>query len=147
MFWKSNIRIFPCSDFSVSEFDSDVFIIHGESSAEWVMRDLLPCLEDQQQYSCYLPSRDLAGGEGILNTRNHKIALVLIIYNSISTKQTTYVSAKVDALLNFGTCAITPEPAALSIIFLEFAPAQPAQRYNGAVCGAVAHLCMFVQPW
>ena len=49
---------------SLDEFDSDVFIIHGESSAGWVLNELLPFLEQDRNFTCYVPARDLDGGEG-----------------------------------------------------------------------------------
>ncbi|CAL4095981.1 unnamed protein product, partial [Meganyctiphanes norvegica] len=46
----------------INEFDYDVFIVHGESSTTWVWNVLVPKLE-HFGFSCFLPDRDILGGE------------------------------------------------------------------------------------
>ncbi|KAK8389080.1 hypothetical protein O3P69_020807 [Scylla paramamosain] len=41
----------------------DVFLVHGESTSRWVWSFLLPALEDSFGYKCFLPQRDMCGGD------------------------------------------------------------------------------------
>lgn len=44
-------------------FQQDVFVVHGDSASCWVWTVLLPMLEDTCGYTCFLPQRDMCGGE------------------------------------------------------------------------------------
>ncbi|XP_071540090.1 X-linked interleukin-1 receptor accessory protein-like 2 [Panulirus ornatus] len=51
---------------SVKEgFQQDVFVVHGDSASCWVWTVLLPMLEDTCGYTCFLPQRDMCGGEQV----------------------------------------------------------------------------------
>lgn len=41
----------------------DVFLVHGNSVYRWVWSVLLPTLEDTFGYTCFLPQRDMCGGD------------------------------------------------------------------------------------
>ncbi|XP_063609170.1 uncharacterized protein LOC134783283, partial [Penaeus indicus] len=41
----------------------DLFVIHGDSASKWVWRVFVPSLETTLGYSCFLPDRNMAGGE------------------------------------------------------------------------------------
>ncbi|XP_050717282.1 uncharacterized protein LOC126999010 isoform X1 [Eriocheir sinensis] len=44
----------------------DVFLVHGDSASPWVWSVLLPALEDSFGYTCFLPQRDMCGGDMII---------------------------------------------------------------------------------
>ncbi|XP_050717281.1 interleukin-1 receptor accessory protein-like 1-A isoform X2 [Eriocheir sinensis] len=48
---------------SSDNYQYDVFLVHGESVGRWVWSVLLPTLEDSYGYTCFLPQRDMSGGE------------------------------------------------------------------------------------
>nr|XP_045609133.1 single Ig IL-1-related receptor-like isoform X3 [Procambarus clarkii] len=46
-------------------YQYDVFVVHGESASCWVWSVLLPALEDTCGYTCFLPQRDMCGGDQV----------------------------------------------------------------------------------
>lgn len=44
-------------------FLRDVFIVHGNKASSWVFSKLVHTLEEEYGYSCYVPDRDMMGGE------------------------------------------------------------------------------------
>ncbi|XP_042865723.1 uncharacterized protein LOC122249154 [Penaeus japonicus] len=53
---------------SQDTYKYDVFVIHGDTATSWVWGVLVPMLETTLGYSCFLPDRDLHGGEMIADT-------------------------------------------------------------------------------
>lgn len=47
-------------------YQYDVFVVHGESASCWVWSVLLPALEDTCGYTCFLPQRDMCGGDQVI---------------------------------------------------------------------------------
>nr|XP_053636970.1 interleukin-1 receptor accessory protein-like 1 [Cherax quadricarinatus] len=52
----------------------DVFVVHGDSACGWVWTVLLPTLEDVYGYTCFLPQRDLCGGELVIEVMAAAVA-------------------------------------------------------------------------
>ncbi|XP_037780803.1 uncharacterized protein LOC119577163 [Penaeus monodon] len=50
------------------KYNYDVFVIHGETASSWVWGVLVPMLETTYGYACFLPDRDLHGGEMVADT-------------------------------------------------------------------------------
>lgn len=50
------------------KYTYDVFVIHGETASSWVWGVLVPVLETTHGYACFLPDRDLHGGEMVADT-------------------------------------------------------------------------------
>ncbi|XP_076067190.1 interleukin-1 receptor accessory protein-like 1-B [Oratosquilla oratoria] len=50
------------------DYKWDVMVVHSEDSASWVWNFLVPRLEDNHGYSCFLPERDLCGGQMVAET-------------------------------------------------------------------------------
>ncbi|XP_064094559.1 X-linked interleukin-1 receptor accessory protein-like 2 isoform X2 [Macrobrachium nipponense] len=44
-------------------FLRDVFIVHGNKASSWVFSELVHTLEEKYGYSCYVPVRDMLGGD------------------------------------------------------------------------------------
>nr|XP_027227744.1 interleukin-1 receptor accessory protein-like 1-B isoform X2 [Penaeus vannamei] len=45
----------------------DLFVINGDSASKWVWRVFVPSLETTLGYSCFLPDRNMAGGELLID--------------------------------------------------------------------------------
>lgn len=57
-----------------NDFLHDVFLIYGPTAESWVFEVLLKRLEGEWNYDCFVPERDLLGGEGQFRYICHIIA-------------------------------------------------------------------------
>ncbi|XP_042236130.1 X-linked interleukin-1 receptor accessory protein-like 2 [Homarus americanus] len=64
-------------------YQYDVMVIHGDSASRWVWTVLLPALGDTYGYTCFLPQRDMCGGDhvgdSILNAISRCRRMVVVV--------------------------------------------------------------------
>ncbi|XP_047469542.1 interleukin-1 receptor accessory protein-like 1 [Penaeus chinensis] len=74
LLWRLRIVIVVCwqrrttAPLAQDKYNYDVFVIHGETASSWVWGVLVSMLETTYGYACFLPDRDLHGGEMVADT-------------------------------------------------------------------------------